>query len=60
MTFANVVIKSYLLKRYVGDDSVFTQGPPPSIADTKGGVRVAPLAQLKTKFSRTVGSLILK
>jgi hypothetical protein len=28
MTFANVVIKSYLLKRYVGDDRVFTQGPP--------------------------------
>jgi hypothetical protein len=23
----------------------------------KGGVRVAPMAQLKTKFSRTVGSL---
>jgi|LakMenEpi03Aug12_release.lakeMendotaPanAssembly.Ray.scaffolds.fasta_scaffold204015_3 hypothetical protein len=26
---------------------------------TKGGVRVAPPAQLKTKLSRTVGSLII-
>ncbi len=33
---------------------------PAFISVTEGGVRVAPPAHMKTKFSRTVGSLRLK